>query len=77
MRSQYIGVEFRLPAKIRKRGRWYVASCLPLDVHSQGRTREEAHQNLADAVLFFVESCIHRGTLGDVLRESECLRGGH
>jgi SOS-response transcriptional repressor LexA len=34
MRSQYIGVEFRLPAKIRKRGRWYAAR-LP-EAHQKG-----------------------------------------
>lgn len=74
---QQIGVEFRLPATIRKRGRWYIASCAPLDVHSQGRTREEARQNLGDAVVFFVESCVRRGTLGDAMHESGCLGNAH
>ena len=69
MNSQQIGVEFRLPAKIRKKGRWYVSSCPPLDVHSQGHTKEEARRNLIDALVFFLESCFERGTLEEVLRD--------
>lgn len=63
-----IGIEFRLPAKTRKKGKWYVSSCPSLDVHSQGHTREEARQNLIDALVFFLESCFARGTLEEVLR---------
>ena len=65
-----VGVEFRLPARIRKRGKWYVSSCLSLDVHSQGHTKEEARQNLIDALVFFLESCFERGTLEEVLRQA-------
>jgi len=63
-----IGMEFRLPAKVRKKGKWYVSSCPLLDVHSQGHTKEEARQNLIDALVFFLESCFERGTLEEVLR---------
>ncbi|MBI1816626.1 MAG: type II toxin-antitoxin system HicB family antitoxin [Deltaproteobacteria bacterium] len=72
--SQQIGVEFRLPATVRKKGKWYVSSCQPLDVHSQGRTREEARKNLVDALVFFLESCFERGTLADVLRDAGFVR---
>src|SRR6185295_7869421 len=65
-----IGVDFRLPAKIRKKGKWYVSSCPSLDVHSQGHTKEEARQNLVDALVFFLESCFARGTLEAVLRDA-------
>src|SRR5437016_4318505 len=65
-----IGVDFRLPAKIRKRGKWYVSSCPPLDVHSQGHSKQEARQNLIDALVFFLESCFDRGTLETVLRDA-------
>jgi predicted RNase H-like HicB family nuclease len=61
-------LEFRLPARVRKKGKWYVSSCPALDVHSQGRTSAEARQNLADALAFFLESCFERGTVADVLR---------
>jgi predicted RNase H-like HicB family nuclease len=70
MNPQQIGVEFRLPAKIRKKGKWYVSSCPSLDVHSQGHTKEEARQNLVDALVFFLESCFARGTLDVVLRDA-------
>jgi predicted RNase H-like HicB family nuclease len=63
-------VEFTLPARVRKKGKWFVSSCDPLDVHSQGRTREEAERNLQDALSSFLSSCFERGTLDDVLRES-------
>jgi predicted RNase H-like HicB family nuclease len=65
-----IGIEFRLPARIRKKGKWYVSSCPSLDVHSQGHTKDEARRNLIDALVFFFESCFERGTLDEVLREA-------
>lgn len=77
MSSQQIGVEFRLPAQIRKKGRWYVSSCPSLDVHSQGHTKEEARRNLVDALVFFLESCVHRQTLAHVLRASRILVNAH
>lgn len=70
-----IGIEFRIPAKIRKRGQWYVSSCPSLDVHSQGHTKEEARRNLVDALVFFLESCFERGTLDAVLREAGFVSG--
>ena len=70
-----IGIEFRLPAKIRKKGKWYVSSCPSLDVHSQGHTKKEARQNLIDALVFFLESCFERGTLQEVLHEAGFVPG--
>lgn len=63
-------MEFTLPARIRKKGKWYVSTCDVLDVYSQGRTREEAESNLRDALSTFLSSCFERGTLEEVLRES-------
>jgi predicted RNase H-like HicB family nuclease len=63
-------VEFTLPARVRKKGKWFVSSCDLLDVHSQGRTRLEAERNLKDALASFLLSCFERGTLDAVLRES-------
>ena len=63
-------MELTLPARIRKKGRWFVSSCEVLDVHSQGKTRAEAEQNLRDALESFLVSCHERGTLDEVLRES-------
>ncbi len=65
-----IAMEFRVPARIRKKGKWFISSCPLLDVHSQGRTRDEAERNLVDALASFLISCYERGTLDDVLREA-------
>ena len=65
-----VTIEFRLPARIRKKGRWFISSCLPLDVHSQGVTRFQAEQNLVDALTSFLVSCYERGTLNIVFRNA-------
>jgi predicted RNase H-like HicB family nuclease len=65
-----ISIEFELPAKVRKKGPWFISSCPLLDVFSQGQTREEAKRNLVDALASFLISCYERGTLDAVLRES-------
>ena len=65
-----ISIEFELPARIRKKGAWFISSCPLLDVFSQGQTREEAERNLVDALASFLTSCYERGMLDAVLRES-------
>jgi predicted RNase H-like HicB family nuclease len=64
-----IAMEFKVPARIRKKGKWFISSCPLLDVHSQGHTRDEAEHNLVDALAAFLISCYERGTLGQVLRD--------
>jgi predicted RNase H-like HicB family nuclease len=68
--AMQVSMEFKLPARIRKKGRWFISSCEPLDVHSQGHTRDEAERNLSDALASFLISCYERGTLDAVLRAS-------
>lgn len=63
-------MEFNLPARIRKKGKWFISSCRPLDVHSQGKTKQEAERNLVNALASFLISCFERGTLDEVLKES-------
>lgn len=63
-------LEFRLPADIKKKGRIFVSRCPLLDVYSQGNTRAKSLENLREAIKLFFESCIARGTLEQVLRES-------
>jgi predicted RNase H-like HicB family nuclease len=46
----------RLTAVITKEDEWYVAHCLELGVVSQGKTVEEAQQNLREAVELYIES---------------------
>ena len=63
-------MEFKLPAQVRKKGKWFISSCNLLDVHSQGQTREQAERNLKDALATFLVSCYERGTLDVVLRDA-------
>ena len=63
-------MEFKLPAQVKKKGKWFISSCNLLDVHSQGHTREQAESNLKDALATFLLSCYERGTLEVVLREA-------
>ena len=65
-----IAMEFKVPARIRKKGKWFISSCPLLDVHSKGRTRGESERNLVDALTSFLISCYERGTLDEVLREA-------
>jgi predicted RNase H-like HicB family nuclease len=65
-----IAMEFKVPAWIRKKGKWFISSCPLLDVHSQGHTRNEAERNLVDALSSFLISCYERATLEEVLREA-------
>jgi predicted RNase H-like HicB family nuclease len=65
-----IAMEFKVPARIRKKGKWFISSCPLLDVHSQGHTRDEAEHNLVDALSSFLINCYEHGTLEEVLRES-------
>lgn len=58
-----------LPCRIRKEGRYFVSWCYPLDVFSQGETKEKALRNLEEAVGLFITSCIRRGTLDKVLKD--------
>jgi predicted RNase H-like HicB family nuclease len=46
----------KLTAVINKEDTWYVAHCIELGVVSQGKTIEEARQNLQEAVELYIES---------------------
>lgn len=62
--------EFALEVSVKKEGKWYIASCNALDVHSQGMTEAKSIRNLIEALTLFVESCWERGTLEEVLKIS-------
>ncbi len=44
-----------LPVIVWQEGKWYVAKTVGLEVASQGRTKEEALKNLAEAVELLLE----------------------
>lgn len=57
-----------LPASFHRDGDLYIG-CFPhLDVMSQGRTQQEAEQNLIEAAQLFIESCYQRNVLDEVLK---------
>jgi predicted RNase H-like HicB family nuclease len=58
-----------LPIRIQKEGGYYVSSCLPLDIFSQGETEKKAEMNLVEAIVLFINSCFQRGTIDKVLRQ--------
>ncbi len=57
----------RVFAQIKLEGGYYISNCPQFDVWSQGRTREEAKNNLIEAVSLFLVSCYERGTLDEAL----------
>jgi len=58
-----------VPYRLKNRGKWFLASCEILDVHSQGKTEVRAIENLKEALELFFVSCFERGTLETVLRD--------
>ena len=59
--------EMKVPFRVDKEGDFYVASCPPLDVVSQGDTEQKARDNLKEALTLFVETAYEMGTLHQVL----------
>jgi predicted RNase H-like HicB family nuclease len=51
-------------------GKYWIASCPDFDLATQGESFESAHDNLAEALMLFIESCLKRGTLDEVLRQA-------
>jgi len=64
-----VQAEFKLYGVIKREGKWYIASCPPLDLATQGRTEEEAKKNLVEASQLFIVSCLERGPLDQALKE--------
>ncbi len=59
-----------LSARITKENpKMYVSYCPELDLYSQGDTPKEAKTNIIEATQLFIESCIERNTLREVLLE--------
>jgi predicted RNase H-like HicB family nuclease len=56
----------------RPSGKYWLAECPALDIATQGETFERAQENLKEALALFIESCLRRGTLEEVL-----LRAGY
>ena len=63
-----IRMDFKLPIKVVKGEKHFVASCPAIDVVSQGKTQKKAKENLGEALSAFFISCIERGVLDAVLK---------
>ena len=59
-----------LPLEIEKKEKWYISSCPILDIFSQGKSKEEAQDNLSEALSLFFISCFERGVLDKALKDS-------
>lgn len=67
---QSMRITFRLPVQTTQEEGMYVSYCEALDVHSQGETKQEATDNLIEAITLFLEECFEMGTLDEVLQDS-------
>lgn len=58
-----------MPVEVRFRpaGKYWIGSCPDLDISTHGETFERVQENLMEALGLFVESCLCRGTLEEVL----------
>ena len=60
----------KITVSLKDKGHCIVAYCPELDVYSQGYTKEEARQNLKEAVRLFLEEADRMGTLEQILSET-------
>ena len=51
-------------------GKYWIGSCPSLNVSTQGESFDRAQENLKEALALFIESCLSRGTLEEVLRRA-------
>ncbi len=48
-------IEISFPVVVMKEGNWFVASCPPLDIATQGETEQEVKENMADLIEDYLE----------------------
>lgn len=65
----FASIHIKLPISVKKKKKWFLASCEVLDVHAQGETKQQAIDNLKDTLELFLTSCFERGTLDKVLKD--------
>lgn len=70
MTKTRITIRLSVPIETFQEGSIHVAGCKPLQVYSQGTTPDEARKNVKEALSLFLVSCLERGTLESVLRDS-------
>lgn len=70
MSTRSIQFSVQVAIQVKQEGKWFIASCPALDVHSQGQSEKEALHNIGEAIQLFIESCYERGVLEQVLKQS-------
>jgi predicted RNase H-like HicB family nuclease len=65
-----VTLRIKLEAATKKDDDRWIAHCLPIDVFSQGDTKEKALESLSEAVQLWFESCLDRDVLSEALAES-------
>jgi predicted RNase H-like HicB family nuclease len=61
--------EVQAPIKIFQEDDIFISHCPVFDVSSQGNTKDEAKQNIIEALTGFLITCYEMGTLSGVLKE--------
>jgi predicted RNase H-like HicB family nuclease len=62
-------MKLKMTIETWEKGAWYIAKCSELDFVSQGKTPEEAKQNLLEVVEIQFEEMTVMGTLDEYLQE--------
>jgi predicted RNase H-like HicB family nuclease len=72
LEAKYMGNVHMMPVEVhfKPSGKHWLGLCPSLDLITQGDTFEEAQENLREMLWLFIESCLRRGTLEQVLRKS-------
>jgi len=68
-RGREIKFTLTVPVEIKKKGKWFIATCHAFQVNSQGASLNEARDNIIEAVQLFIETSYERGILEKVLKE--------
>jgi predicted RNase H-like HicB family nuclease len=75
MEESKIALAVHLEIGVRRDDNDYIAWCIPLDVYSQGKSKNQAIASLKEAVGLWFESCLQRGVLDEALREAGFIKG--
>lgn len=68
-------MQLNITIEIWKKEKWFVARCPELDFVSQGKTRNEAKENLLEVISIQFEEMSETGTLEDYLAECGYEKG--
>ena len=62
-------MDINITIEVWQKGKWFVAKCPELDFISQGKTREEAKNNLLEVIQIQFEEMSQIGVLDEYLTE--------